>query len=231
MRILIILIAGSFLLTACGPQKKEIIEGKSLFNGKNLDGWRFYKDKENNSWEVAADGSLHCKPFDGNEKRANLITADQYENFELNWEWKISAQGNSGVMFRVTEEYDEPYLSGPEYQLLDDIGYPGKIEDWQKTAADYGMYTAPSAKTKSVGEWNTSKIVVNVNHVEYWLNDAKVVEYELGSEDWQKRKAASKWNEAVGYGAAKKGHICLQDHGGEVWFRNIVIKALDSPMK
>jgi hypothetical protein len=231
MRILIILIAGSFILTACGPQKKEINEGQSLFNGKNLDGWRFYKDKENNSWEVAADGSLHCKPFDGNEKRANLITTEQYENFELNWEWKISAQGNSGVMFRVTEEYDEPYLSGPEYQLLDDVGYPGKIEDWQKTGADYAMYTPSAAKPKSVGGWNSSKIVVKLNHVEYWLNDAKVVEYELGSEDWQKRKAASKWNDAVGYGVAKKGHICLQDHGGEVWFRNIVIKSLDSPMK
>jgi hypothetical protein len=231
MRILIILIAGSFLLMTCSPQKKEINEGKSLFNGKNLDGWRFYKDKENDSWEVDADGSLHCKPFDGNEKRANLITTDQYENFELNWEWKISAQGNSGVMFRVTEEYDEPYLSGPEYQLLDDIGYPGKIEDWQKTAADYGMYIPSAAKPKSVGEWNSSRIVVNANHVEYWLNDAKVVEYELGSEDWQKRKAASKWNEAVGYGAAKKGHICLQDHGGEVWFRNIAINQLDSQAK
>jgi hypothetical protein len=226
MRILIILIAGSFILTACGPQKKEINEGQSLFNGKNLDGWRFYKDKENNSWEVAADGSLHCKPFDGNEKRANLITTEQYENFELNWEWKISAQGNSGVMFRVTEEYDEPYLSGPEYQLLDDVGYPGKIEDWQKTGADYAMYTPSAAKPKSVGGWNSSKIVVKLNHVEYWLNDAKVVEYELGSEDWQKRKATSKWNEAVGYGAAKKGYICLQDHGGEVWFKNISIAKL-----
>ncbi len=226
MRILIILIAGSFLLTACSPQKKEINEGKLLFNGKNLDGWRFYKDKENNSWEVAADGSLHCKPFDGNEKRANLITTDQYENFELNWEWKISAQGNSGVMFRVTEEFDEPYLSGPEYQMLDDIGYPGKVEDIHKTGSDYDMYIRSSVQTPSVGEWNTSKIIVNGNHVEYWLNNSKTVEYELGSEDWQKRKAASKWNEAVGYGAAKKGHICLQDHGGEIWFRNLRIKQL-----
>jgi hypothetical protein len=122
-------------------------------------------------------------------------------------------------------------LSGPEYQLLDDIGYPGKIEDWQKTAADYGMYTAPNAKPKSVGEWNTSKIVVNGNHVEYWLNNTRTVEYELGSADWKKRKAGSKWNDAAGYGVAKKGHICLQDHGGEVWFRNIVIKSLDSPIR
>lgn len=206
-------------------------EGVELFNGKNLDGWRFYKNKENNSWEITTDGLLHCKGFDGNEKRANLITVNQYENFELNWEWKIASQGNSGVMFRVTEEFEEPYLSGPEYQLLDDIGYPGKVEDIHKTASDYDMYIRSASQPKSVGEWNTSKIIVNGNHVEYWLNGTRAVEYELGSEDWKKRKAASKWNEARGYGAAKKGHICLQDHGGEVWFRNIVIKPFDSPMK
>ncbi len=231
MRILILLIFVNLFFIHCGSKKENINEGVALFNGKNLDGWRFYKSKENNSWEVAEDSSLHCKPFDGNEKRANLITTDQYENFELNWEWKISAQGNSGVMFRVTEEFDEPYLSGPEYQLLDNIGYPGKVEDFHKTGSDFDMYAAQNAKPKSVGEWNSSKIIVNGNHVEYWLNDSKVVEYELGSEDWQKRKADSKWNEAVGYGAAKKGHICLQDHGGEVWFRNIVIKSLDSQVK
>lgn len=221
----VLLIAGS-LLAGCGTKRESNANSNLLFNSKNLDGWRFFKNKENNSWEVAADGSLHCKPFDGNEKRANLITVDQYENFELNWEWKISPQGNSGVMFRVTEEFDEPYLSGPEYQLLDDVGYPGKIEDWQKTAADYGMHTAPDAKPKPVGEWNSSKIIATGKHVEYWLNAAKVVEYEIGSEDWKKRKTTSKWNEAIGYGAARKGHICLQDHGGEVWFKNISIAKL-----
>lgn len=210
------------IFSACRPSDKKERNGQALFNGKDLSGWKFYKGKENNSWEVV-DGTLHCKPFDGNEKRTNLITDNQYENFELNWEWKISAQGNSGVMYKVTEEFDEPYLSGPEYQLLDDVGYPGKIEEWQKTAANYGMHTAPEAKPKLVGEWNTSKIVADGNHVEHWLNGTKVVEYELGSEEWKKIKSTSKWNEAAGYGAAKKGHIALQDHGGEVWFRDIRI--------
>lgn len=201
-------------------------EATTLFNGKNLEGWRFYKNKESNSWEVTTDGLLHCKPFDGNEKRADLVTENEYENFELTWEWRISHQGNSGVMFGVVETYDEPYLSGPEYQMLDDVGYPGRIEDWQKTASNYGMHVAVNAKPNPAGEWNNSKLVVNNNYVEHWLNGTKVVEYELGSEDWKARKEKSKWNGTVGYGASKKGRICLQDHGGEVWFRAISILPL-----
>ena len=212
------------IIASC--QTKPAANSTSLFNGKDLTGWQFFKGKENNSWEVTADGLLHCKPFDGNEKRADLITVADYENFELTWEWKISPQGNSGVMFGVVETYDEPYLSGPEYQLLDDVGYPGKIEDWQKTSANYGMHIAEGAQPKPVGEWNTSKIVVNKNHVEHWLNGKKVVDYELGSDDWKERKAKSKWNEAPGYGASTKGRLALQDHGGEVWFKNISVVVL-----
>lgn len=205
-----------------GCQSKETNQGTPLFNGKDFSGWRFYKGRENNSWEVV-DGVLHCKPFDGNEKRADLITDKQYENFELSWEWKLPAQGNSGMMFRVTEEFDEPYLSGPEYQMLDDIGYPGKIEEWQKTGANFGMHVAEGAQPKAIGEWNESKLIVNGNHVEHWLNGKKVVTYQLSSEEWKERKAKSKWNEAAGYGAAPKGHIAIQDHGSEVWVRNVSI--------
>jgi len=130
------------------------------------------------------------------------------------------------VIFRSTEEFEQPYLSGPEYQIIDDKGYPGKLKDSQHTAANYDMHVATNATTKPVGEWNSSKIIVNGNHVEHWLNGTKVLEYELGSADWKKRKKDSKWNDAKGYGAAKKGHIDLQDHGSEVWFRNILIREL-----
>ncbi|MFM8912330.1 MAG: DUF1080 domain-containing protein [Flammeovirgaceae bacterium] len=219
-RALIMVLACS--LAACTARAPK---GEPLFNGKDLTGWRFYKDRDNNSWEIN-DGVLHCKPFDGNEKRADLITTAEYENFELTWEWKLPAQGNSGVMFNVVEDFDEPYLSGPEYQLLDDIGYPGKIEDWQKTGSNYGMHAGEGAQPKPVGEWNESKLVVSQGHVEHWLNGKKIVSYELGSDDWKDRKAKSKWNEAAGYGAAKKGHIAIQDHGSEVWVRNISISEI-----
>ena len=200
---------------------------KLLFDGKTTDGWRFFKDKPNNSWEVI-DGTLHCKPVaeDKENQRADIMPKEQYENFELAFDWKIAPQGNSGVMFRVTEDHNEPYFSGPEYQAVDDIGYPGKMEDNQRSGANYAMHAPTNGTANPVGQWNQSKIVVNGNHVEHWLNGAKVVEYELQSDEWKKLKATGKWKDEAGYGAAKKGYIAFQDHSSEVWFRNIMVKVL-----
>jgi hypothetical protein len=198
-----------------------------LFDGVSKKGWRTFKNQENNSWEVA-DGTLHCKPFDdkAENKRTDLITEDQFENFELAFDWKISPQGNSGVMFRVTEEYDVPYATGPEYQILDDGGYPGEVTETNFTAGNYAMHAAVNKKLNPVGEWNASRIVANGNQIEHWLNGDKVVSYEMNSPEWKKLKDAGKWKDFPGYGTAKKGHIDLQDHGNEVWFRNIKVKPL-----
>jgi hypothetical protein len=198
-----------------------------LFNGKSLDGWRTFKNNPANSWEVV-NGELHCKgsETDKSDKRADLITTQQYENFELSLEWKISKAGNSGIMYHVTEAYDAPYLSGPEYQLIDDEGFPEKLEDWQKTAADYAMYPTTSRPTKPVGEYNVTRIVVNGSHREHWLNGVKVLEFEAWTDDWIIRKNTGKWKDAPVYGMLKSGYIALQDHGSEIWFRNIKIKKL-----
>ncbi|HEY0655069.1 MAG TPA: DUF1080 domain-containing protein [Chryseosolibacter sp.] len=201
---------------------------KVLFDGQSTSGFRFYKNKENNSWEVV-DGTLHAKPNGaGADKRADLVTVDQYENFELMFDWRVPAAGNSGVMFRVTEENDAPYLSGPEYQVIDDKGWPGDpLKQTQLSGSNYDMHAAPADKPLNPqGEWNSSKIVVNGNHVEHWLNGAKMLEYELNSDEWKKLKAGSKWKDAKGYGASPKGLIAFQDHGQEIWFRNIYIKTL-----
>lgn len=200
---------------------------KLLFDGQTTNGWKFFKDQPNDTWEVV-DGTLHCKPVvEGKEsKRADIMTTEQFENFELAFDWKISQGGNSGVMFRVTEEFDRPYLTGPEYQMIDDKGYKGDLKDSQLTGSNYDMHAAVNAKPNAIGEWNQSRIVVNGNHVEHWLNGTKVVEYELNSADWKKRKAASKWKDAAKYGAEKKGYIDFQDHDHEVWFKNVMIKTL-----
>lgn len=200
---------------------------KLLFDGETLNGLRFFKNQPNDSWEVS-EGTLHCKPFAENKenKRSDIMTADEYENFELSFDWKISAQGNSGVMYRVSEQFDQPYKSGPEYQVLDDGGYPGETKDKNMTACNYDMNEAPGKKMNPVGEWNSSKIVANGNHIEHWLNGAKVLEYEIGSPDWKKRKAMSKWKDEAGYGMTKKGFIDFQDHSHEAWFKNIMIKTL-----
>lgn len=220
------------LLTACQPQKKEDTASNenpiSLFDGQTLTGWRSFRNLPNNSWEVV-DGTLHCKPFSDTAEnfRSDLITEAQYRNFELTFEFKLASQSNSGVMFRVSEDYELSYATGPEYQLIDDVGYPGTLAEENKTAGNYAMHVPENKILKPVGEWNEGKIIVQENNVEHWLNGTRVVAYELNSPDWLARRDASKWKDFPAYGTIEKGHIALQDHGNEVWFRNITIVAHD----
>ena len=200
---------------------------KLLFDGTSTTGWRTYKNKAADSWSVV-DGVLYCKGDTTNKSdmRADMMTTGMYENFDFSVDWKISPKGNSGIIYLASEEFDAAYLSGPEYQIIDDKNFPEKLEDWQMTGADYAMYPAPAAAPNAVGEWNTSRIVKNKTHVEHWLNGKKIVEYEMGSADWKKKKAEGKWQDAAGYGMTAKGHIALQDHGSEAWFKNVKIKEL-----
>lgn len=214
-----------YLLIAIALMSWNNSEGqKPLFDGKTLKGWRTYQNKPADSWMVQ-DGMLVNKGNkDPKTKHADLITEKEYENFTLSLDWKIAPAGNSGILYLVTEEYPSSYLSGPEYQLLDDQGYPEKIEDWQRTGANYAMNPPMVDATKPAGEWNHTVIKIYKGHVEHWLNGKKVVAYELWSDDWQKRKATGKWKDTKGYGMAKKGHIAIQDHGGEVWVKDVVIE-------
>ena len=200
---------------------------KLLFDGKSLDGWRTYQNKKSDSWSVK-NGTLYCKgsASDKSDLRADLITKDRYDNFELSVDWIISPQGNSGIIYLCDETEKAAYLTGPEYQIIDDKGFPQKLEDWQKTAANYAMDAAPTAVAKQVEQWNNTSIVVNKGHVEHWLNGKKVVETQMWTDEWQKKKTEGKWKDAPNYGTVKKGHIALQDHGSEAWFRNIKIRSL-----
>ncbi|HEV7621814.1 MAG TPA: DUF1080 domain-containing protein [Flavisolibacter sp.] len=197
---------------------------KLLFNGSTKKGWRNYQNKPGDSW-IADSGTLHCLGS-AYITRNNLITEKQFQNFDLSLDWKLAPQGNSGVLYMVTEHYKEPYLSGPEYQVIDDKNFPQKLESWQLTGANYAMDPPRANATKPAGEWNHTRIIVNNGHIEHWLNGVKLVSYKLWSAEWKKHKSEGKWKNEEGYGMSKKGHICLQDHGSEVWFKNIKIKEL-----
>jgi hypothetical protein len=205
--------------------KKEKQQGwKLLFDGASLNGWKSFKGREQDGWAVE-NGELVCKES-GVKKRADLITADMFDNFELLIDWKIAPKHNSGIIYRCTEENGATFESGPEYQLIDDEGYPDKLYDKQLSGANYDMH-APTAKVvKPAGQYNRTRILVKNAHVEHWLNGVKVVEYDFWSPEWENLKANSKWKTVKPYGMSKTGHIALQDHGGGVWFKNIKLRKL-----
>ena len=204
-------------------------EAVDLFDGKSLAGWHgFNKTGAVKNWTVT-DGALVCLGAAKDAHGGDLVTDKQYTDFELSWDWKVDQGSNSGVMYHVIEDpkYQSPYETGPEYQVMDDIGFPEKLENWQMAGADYAMYAAnEKKKLRPVGEWNTSKIIFDNNHVEHWLNGEKIVEFEAWSDDWNQKKTTGKWKDFPDYGQAKTGFIALQDHGNKAYYRNIKIKEL-----
>jgi hypothetical protein len=211
--------------------KKEVNQGwKLLFDGQTLDGWKGYNsDKMFSCWSVS-DGELICQGEGGSVTAGDIITVSDFDNFELSLEWNISHAGNSGIFYHVQEgqKYKAAYETAPEYQLIDDAGWPDKLEEWQKTGADYAM--TPAIKDKKLmptGEWNTSRILYNKGHVEYWLNGMKVVEFQAYSPEWEMLRASGKWKDYPDYAISKTGHIGLQNHGSGVKFRNIKVRKID----
>lgn len=200
-----------------------------LFDGSTLDKWRGFKQETvPDGWVIEDDALVALGK--GGDLGGDIITKKQYEAFELKLDWAISEGGNSGIFFHVLEDnYQTVYATGPEYQLIDDVGFPQKLEDWQKTGANYAMNSAHNTVLKPIGEYNTSRIIVKNGHVEHWLNGKMVVNYELWTDDWKARVAKSKWKDYPGYGLALKGYIGLQDHGSLVKFKNIKIKDLTEP--
>jgi hypothetical protein len=195
---------------------------RTLVDGKSTDAWRGYKTQSfPASWHLA-DGTLTK-----NGSADDLISKDEFGDFELTWDWKIAPNGNAGVFYRATEEYPKVYWSGTEYQLLDDAGHPDGKSRLTSAGAAYALYPSPAGVVKPANQWNSSRIVARGAHVEHWLNGQKVVDYELWSPDWEAKVKASKFGEWANYGRAKRGHIAIQgDHDGTLWIRNMRIREL-----
>jgi Domain of Unknown Function (DUF1080) len=214
--------AGSPALAAPASGAATPKQWQVLFDGKITDAFRGWNGESMpEGWHVV-DGAL---TKDGNVDE--LVSRKRYANFDLRLDWKIGKDGNSGIFYRTTREYDHIYWSGPEYQLLDDANAPDGKSQLTAAGSDYGLYPALAGVVKPYGQWNHSRLLVRGNHVEHWLNGKKVVAYELNSADWQAKVAASKFSKYPNYGLAPSGYIGIQgDHPGSIALRAIKIREL-----
>ena len=188
------------------------------------DGWKGYKtDATPAAWSLK-DGVLT-----GNGTGGDLVTREEYGDFDLEFEFNVAPGGNSGVIYLASEAGQYAYETGPEFQVLDPK-YPG-VNEKNGPGALYDLYPVPLTISKPAGEWNTGRIVIKDGNVQHWLNGQKVVDAQIGSDDWNQRVAASKFNAWKGFGKNKSGFIALQDHGSPVTYRNVRIKRLDGDSK
>lgn len=215
-----ILICGAALL-GCTKKAEWIV----LFDGSSTDAWRGFqrRDFPTGGW-VIENGSL--KTVVGGDQ-CDIITKEKFKNFELEVAWRVAPGGNSGIFYRATEEYPAVWQSAPEMQVLDDSLHRDGLDPRTSAGALYGLIAPTNKVLMPVGEYNKAKVIVKGNHVEHWLNDVKILEYELGSEELQSLIAESKFKEFAGFVRANEGHIALQHHGEEVWYRNIRIRPID----
>lgn len=193
-----------------------------LFDGTHTDHWRgFQKEGVPDGWKIE-DGTL---THSGNV--GDLITREQYGDFDLTIEWKISEAGNSGIIYRCTEDEPASYMTGIEYQVLDNDKHADGASTLTSTAAIYALYPPTVDATRPIGEWNETRIRIKEGLIEHWLNGKMVAEADLGSDEWNAKVNKSKFNAWKKFGTKKRGHIALQDHNDPVWYRNIRITRLD----
>ncbi len=200
-----------------------------LFDGKTTAGWKGYKSQSMPaSWRVEH-GSLLARREPG-KTSGDIITTRQFDNFELVIDWKMTAGNNSGVIYRATEEHEQVWESGPEFQILDNQGHLDGLNALASAGACYAVFAPARDVTRPLGQWNHTRILAQGKHVEHWLNGEKLLEYDIGSDRWQAHVKTSKFYltayDQGNWGKATTGYIGLQDYGGAIEFRNIKIRTL-----
>ena len=205
---------------------REIGKGwELLFDGKSTEKWKMFNGGDVAGWKVV-NGELHNSNTD-RYYGGDIITKKQYTNFELYIEWKVAPQSYSGIFFNVEEGITNTINeTGQKYQLIDDLGWAEPLKNEQKSGANYNMFPPVRFAALPAGSWNSSRLIVNKQNVEHWLNGKKVLSYVLWSEQWKTAKQSGEWADFPYFGEGKSGHIGLQDHGGLVMFKNIKIREL-----
>ena len=216
---------------ACKKQTAEEEGWVSLFDGTNLDAWRTYlKESVEGDWQIS-DGALVYRPNpDSAHGMNNIITKKKYGSFELALEWKIEKDGNSGVFYGIMEDekYVVPYMTAPEVQLRDYSSNPEFSDNKQMSGAIFGIIGPEKDVARPAGQWNELLLRVDrhENQGKVVLNGVDLFTYPVQGEEWEKMVKDSKFKDWEGFGIQKTGHIGLQDHAHEVWFRNIKIREL-----
>ncbi len=220
---------GLLFLLGCNADEGWI----DLFNGENLDGWHVYGgSKDYNGWDVQGGVLVFDPAKRTTPQNSSLMTDKQYTNFELSMDWMIGKNGNSGLFWSVVEDekYEQPWLTGPEIQIVDD-GWTEYIEergDINRAGSLYGMLPPTEIVSKPSGEWNSYVLRIDHKANQGYLifNDVKVVEFPIHGSAWDEMVSESSFADWEAFGISQTGHICLQDYGGKVAFRNIKIREL-----
>lgn len=196
-----------------------------LFDGATTDQFRGYRQPgfPAQGWAVV-DGTLRRTPGPAG---GDIVTREQYADFEFVCEWRVSPGGNSGIIYRCTEDKMYPWETGPEMQILDDAAHGDGAKPNTRAGSLYDLFPCSENVVKPAGEWNEARIVAKGPHIQHFLNGVKVVDIRLDSEEYREAHAQSKWTAMPDFAKRPRGHIALQDHGDEVWFRNIRVRALD----
>lgn len=211
---------------SAGAATAEAGEWIVLFDGSSLGPWRgFKRDTVPTSWKIEGN-TLAFAPVTGPGARGDIMTRSQFGDFELEYEWKISPGGNSGVMWRVTEEQEYPWQTGPEQQVLDDDRHAdGKIPS-HRAGALYDLVVPPEGLTKPVGEFNQARVVARGPRVQLFLNGQQTADVDFSSEAGKQQLANSKFKSMPRFAQNARGHIVLQDHDDLVWYRNVRVREI-----